>query len=84
MQLLVWTTGIFMVIASLDAIGSSAALSDLHYFPESVPVFPVRRDATTGKPVSRGRLQMPEDMLRSGNLSQFIFPHSFIKSIIII
>lgn len=83
---LVWTTGILLAIASLDAVGSSAyrdsssaALSDLHYVPESVPVFPVRRDTTTGEPVSRGRLQMPEDMLRSGNLSQYIFPHSFKK-----
>lgn len=90
---LVWTTCILLAIASRDGstygdissssissgVAAAAALSDLHYFPENIPFFPVRRDVTTGEPVSRGRLLMPEDMLTSGNLSQYIFPQSFKK-----
>jgi len=58
---------------------SDAALYGLHYFPDSIPVFSVRRDVYTGETVSRGRLKMPDDMLQMINESRYIFPPSFKK-----
>ena len=59
---------LLIIISSAPSTNERRDLEDMTYFPQSIPIYPVRRDVFTNEEVSRGRIK--DMLLEVGKVSQ--------------